>query len=549
MPAAGRLWQAAVMRRRGCLALLIAAALVACGGRAPAGTRAPTAGTEAGLAATPVPARARVVVVGGGLAGLVTAYQLDRAGVEVHVLEASERVGGRVRTGRYPGGAAGELGQQEIWSDNPLVGIARELGVGFVGEEDEAGEAAAEGEGDERWGIVLGDAGGDAAPRLVTFDGAPRFGEAEGGAATDAALAGFVARAQGLRRRALTAGLGDPEVARLQGISYAAWIEEAGLPAAAADFVRIAGECEVGASARDMSALFGLLELGLYVEAIGDLRARGGNEAVPRALARALAGKVTTSARVLRVDRPAVPAGGRPTEGAIAVSYVKDGAVSVIRASRVVVAVPWMHLHELGLRPALSPAKEASLGELRRGHYVVVHLVVDRAAGERLWSDAGGRSPFPLLGEGSLGVIYGVREGSGDGEEAVFGLLVHGPAARRLHMRGTPAIEAEVVAGLERLWPGFRGIVRRAYVQRYHPAAVPVWPPGRSPLDAASGALFEPEHGLYLAGDYLVNAHSDGAVRSALCAAARIAADLRGEPAGLGRCEAALAGHGPRAGG
>jgi monoamine oxidase len=41
---------------------------------------------------------AKVIVVGAGPAGLCTAYELKRAGMEVVLLEASQRVGGRVKT-------------------------------------------------------------------------------------------------------------------------------------------------------------------------------------------------------------------------------------------------------------------------------------------------------------------------------------------------------------------------------------------------------------------------------------------------------------------
>jgi len=44
------------------------------------------------------PSSAPVVVVGAGLAGLACAQRLTRTGIEVVVYEASDAVGGRVRT-------------------------------------------------------------------------------------------------------------------------------------------------------------------------------------------------------------------------------------------------------------------------------------------------------------------------------------------------------------------------------------------------------------------------------------------------------------------
>ena len=40
-----------------------------------------------------------VVVVGGGIAGLTTAYWLEQEGCSVTVLEANDRLGGRIKTG------------------------------------------------------------------------------------------------------------------------------------------------------------------------------------------------------------------------------------------------------------------------------------------------------------------------------------------------------------------------------------------------------------------------------------------------------------------
>jgi monoamine oxidase len=64
--------------------------------------------------------RPRVVVIGAGFAGLSCAFELQRAGYQVTVLEASERVGGRVRssTSHFPGRVV-EIGAELIGTNHP----------------------------------------------------------------------------------------------------------------------------------------------------------------------------------------------------------------------------------------------------------------------------------------------------------------------------------------------------------------------------------------------------------------------------------------------
>lgn len=67
--------------------------------------------------------RGRVVVVGAGLAGLTAAYELDRKGWDVTVLEARERVGGRCHTFRdeLGGGQVAEAGGEFIDGSHQAV--------------------------------------------------------------------------------------------------------------------------------------------------------------------------------------------------------------------------------------------------------------------------------------------------------------------------------------------------------------------------------------------------------------------------------------------
>ncbi|GAA0920908.1 flavin monoamine oxidase family protein [Virgisporangium aurantiacum] len=71
-----------------------------------------------------------VAVVGAGLAGLVAARQIQRAGRSVLVLEARDRVGGRLHNHVLPDGQVTDLGGQFVGpTQTCLLALADELGV------------------------------------------------------------------------------------------------------------------------------------------------------------------------------------------------------------------------------------------------------------------------------------------------------------------------------------------------------------------------------------------------------------------------------------
>ena len=79
-----------------------------------------------------MPGSVDVVVVGAGLAGLVTARDVAAAGLGVTVLEARDRVGGRLLNAALPGadGEIAEAGGQWVGPGQDLVlGLIRELGL------------------------------------------------------------------------------------------------------------------------------------------------------------------------------------------------------------------------------------------------------------------------------------------------------------------------------------------------------------------------------------------------------------------------------------
>ncbi|WP_031086278.1 FAD-dependent oxidoreductase, partial [Streptomyces sp. NRRL WC-3549] len=74
--------------------------------------------------------RGHVVVIGGGIAGLAAAHRLLATGLRVTVLEATERLGGKLMTGEVAGVQV-DLGAESMLARRPeAVELATAAGLG-----------------------------------------------------------------------------------------------------------------------------------------------------------------------------------------------------------------------------------------------------------------------------------------------------------------------------------------------------------------------------------------------------------------------------------
>jgi monoamine oxidase len=271
--------------------------------------------TDAGQpAARPVPAR--VCVVGAGFAGLAAAVALAEGGLEPVVLEARDRVGGRVWSRRLANGAVVELGAEFVEHDHAtLVATAARLGLAMA---------------------PTGMAYGDREPR--------------GGLGTDRATV----LAEVARLGDLPAGHGgDPDLA-WGGRSVAGVL--AGLPLDPGAREAIAARLQVSA-AQPVEALSAAVlgHAGSSFSTRESLRVAGGNQGIALALAGRLPGAVHLAAPVRAVAWSG--AGVRVT---------LDG--TELEAEACVLAVPASVIGRIRFDPPLPAWKAEALDRVAYGH-------------------------------------------------------------------------------------------------------------------------------------------------------------------------------------
>lgn len=445
--------------------------------------RAFLAAAGAGLLATAAaqPARRqRVIVAGAGLAGLVAATELARAGHDVVVAEARGRPGGRIQTLRaFDDGLYAEAGALFIPDTHTRVlQYCRALSLPLR-------RVASRGAGEvyhvRGTRIVLGDAAARW-PLALTADEA-RLGLG------------------GMWDRYISAALGDlrDEYDRM---SAADFLRSRGASPAAVTLLGLGYLELAGDGIESYSALAMLRDFARQRDEKETFAIAGGNDLLPRALAKGLGERVRYGAPVVRIE---------PGERRAAVVVREAGGPARLEGDRVVCTVPCSLLRTIETAPAWSPAKRRAIESLP---YTSVTRVFVQTRRRR-----SGPGHLSMTTDLPIGWVWEASAGQ-PGERGILEAYTAGAAARRL--AAMPAAErvAFVRAELGKVEPSLatfeRGVSKVWDEDPWARGGYAWFKPGQ--VLGLANDLARPEGRVHFAGEHASTAPQwlEGAVESAL---------------------------------
>jgi len=445
-----------------------------------------------------------VVVVGAGLAGLAAARDLVRAGRTVTVVEARDRVGGRIVNHRFDDGTTVEIGGQWVGpTQDRILALAEHVGVATYPTYD-TGE------------LVTARAGKIVRHRSPTFGLPP------------AAVVEIAASQPQLNRLAARIDLDEPwstrGATRLDSTTFETWIRRHHRTEAARGFWRLAIEAVFAAEPRDIS----LLHVAFYLHSGGSLeRLLGTRRGAQQD--RFVGGSVVVAERVADELRAA---GVELRLGAPvrAIEQGDDGVVvrhdgGSVSADRVIVAVPPVLAGRIVWSPVLPPRRDQLLQKMPMGSVIKCLVRYDRP----FWRADG------LCGQAAaLDSAVTITFDNTPPDEGAPGVLVaflEGDHARRASELSAETREREVVDALARFFgPSARAHTGYAELDW----AAEEWTRGCYGAHLAPGVwtsfgdlLREPWGRVHWAGTETAavwNGYMDGAVRSGERAATEILA-------------------------
>ena len=387
---------------------------------------------------------AQVIIIGAGIAGLTAGWRLSQAGVDVRILEAQDRVGGRMFTlrGHFPDDQVAELGGELIDTNHLAIrGLAAELDI----------------ELDDLYDI-------ETMEPEVWYFGGRRIEEEE-------LIRAWAPVANRIERELAALPLPDawpwitwdaPAGAEaLDRVSLAEWLEGVEMDDWFRRLLDVGFTSEYGLEAGEQSALnlHTLVDTdpdAFLIYGEGDVRfhVKEGNDRIPLTLAERLEPVIERGARLESVRQG--------SDGRYEISVRSGGSSRTLRAHHLVLALPFTLLRDVELALDLPDVKRRAIAEL--GYGTNAKLMMGFT--ERSWRSGHGAAgtvitdlPFQVTWETSRAQA---------GESGILTNFTGGAAGMALG-EGTAEERARAVVGeLERVFPGIGTAHDPARAVRFH---------------------------------------------------------------------------------
>lgn len=394
------------------------------------------AGATAALAFAPRPLRAgeknQVLVIGAGLSGLHAALTLQEAGLNVRVIEGRDRVGGRVLSHRNVPGNPESGGTSFAPGYARLMTACNRYGVGLI----------------------------DLTPTIPFFFQRELFLGGERIAADAWPTSPKNPFPEPLKKAMPWAFFGMAAGPKNPLTTNDAWIDPANgkLDIPLHDWLAGQGWSKEtihmaydinpgwGNSARDVSTLMVLSALKFQQtqqelakgKAMG-YTARGGNQAIPEAMAKALKIPVELNRKVVAIRADRSGAEVRCADG------------ETCRADHVVCSIPPAVLRQISIEPALSGTQAKAVQQLGVQTISLMHIVPK----SKFWEQDGMAPSFGS--DGLVNMLVAEHKGADPKEVTSLTVWLRGENAARLDRVSAKEAQAAVIREIEKLRPAAKG--------------------------------------------------------------------------------------------